>query len=215
MQIHSDKTEETLHNWIMEKNKKPDGRHKRREENRKKTLEMTLLIILETGTYPDIDTIAEKTGLSRRSIFHYFNNGNELLLAVSDLFTEQMIDRFNIPEADPVRSLEDTMLQYLEFRVRFNEVLTPLRQVIEERKRTHPELQDNIEIKRKRVLGRITELFSPFYPDEEEFENIKKMLFCNFSWNIWVLYRIEFRLSIEESRVLLEKQIRAILGFNR
>ncbi len=191
-----------------------DGRHRRREENRKKTLDMTLRIILETGTYPDIDTIAEKTGFSRRSIFHYFNNGNELLIAVSDLFTQQMIERFVIPKTDPDRTLEDTMLQYLDFRVQFNEVLTPLRQVIEERKRTHADLQDNIEIKRQRVLKRITDLFSPFYPNDAEFEHIKKMLFCNFSWNIWVLYRVEFKLSIPESRILLEKQIRAILGLN-
>ena len=53
--------------------KATDGRTQRHNDNKRKTIETVLNLVMETGNIPNVEKIAEKAGVSRRSIFRFFH----------------------------------------------------------------------------------------------------------------------------------------------
>ena len=59
-----------------------DGRSLRRQRNRDAVVEAAFELIGERRTTPTIDEVAERSGLSARSVFRYFDDTDDLISAV-------------------------------------------------------------------------------------------------------------------------------------
>lgn len=59
-----------------------DGRSLRRRRNRDAVVEAALQLIAERRVTPTIDEVAERSGLSARSVFRYFDDTDDLISAV-------------------------------------------------------------------------------------------------------------------------------------
>ena len=189
-----------------------DGRRKRRIKNKLRTTEAILDLILETGDVPSIEAMAERSGVSRRSVFRFFNNKAELYSEMHNLMRQRMQSLFSLPVADPERSLEETVRLWIDLRIQINEYIMPLRTLVEEKKRSSSLIQDRQKDARHVEQQFIHDLFVPYLHDHPEQESIQWLLLLNCSWNVWSVLRNDYGLSVEESRRLLEKQISTLLS---
>jgi AcrR family transcriptional regulator len=189
-----------------------DGRRKRRVTNKLRTTEAILDLILETGEVPSIEAMVEQSGVSRRSVFRFFNNKAELYSEMLNLMLQRVQSRYSFPIPDPERSLQKTVRLWIDLRIQINEYIMPLRTLVEEKKRGSSLIQDLQKDARQSEQLFIHDLFAPHLHDHAEKEGIQRLLLLNCSWNVWSVLRNDYGLSIEESRILLEKQIFTVLG---
>ena len=197
---------------LMKETPPIDGRRKRRVTNKLRTTEAILDLILETGDVPSIEAMAERSGVSRRSVFRFFNNKAELYSEMHNLMLQRVRSRFSFPVPDPERSLEETVRLWIDLRIQINEYIMPLRTLVEEKKRGSSLIQDLQKDARQSEQLFIHDLFAPHLHDHAEKEAVQRLLLLNCSWNVWSVLRNDYGLSIEESRILLEKQIFTVLG---
>lgn len=74
-----------------------DGRHARREKTRAAVVEALLDLIMEGDLQPSAERIAERAGVSRRSIFHYFRDMEDLLGEAVSLQASRVIPTLKPP----------------------------------------------------------------------------------------------------------------------
>lgn len=101
-----------------------DGRHLRREQNREAVLQ-ALVELYEEGRYePSTAEIAERAGLSPRSLFRYFDDVDDLNHAAIDrqLATARPLLDLGVRPDDP---LADRIAAVVEQRVRLHETTGP------------------------------------------------------------------------------------------
>ena len=101
-----------------------DGRTRRREQNREAVLD-ALVTLFEEGQYhPTTDEIAERAGLSPRSLFRYFADTDDLAQAVIDreIVSSQPLLELHVDPAAPVAGRVRT---FVEARVRLFEAIAP------------------------------------------------------------------------------------------
>jgi len=197
---------------IMKKTPTIDGRQKRRITNKLRTTEAILDLILETGEVPNIEAMAERSGVSRRSVFRFFNNKAELYSEMHNLMQQRLRSRFFSPVPDPERSLWETVRLWIDLRIQINEYIMPLRTLVEEKKRSSSLIQGRQKNAHQIEQRFIYDLFAPYLHDHPEKESVERLLLLNCSWNVWSVLRNDYGLSIDEGRILLEKQICTVLG---
>ena len=101
-----------------------DGRHLRREQNREAVLQ-ALVELYEEGRYePSTAEIAERAGLSPRSLFRYFDDVDDLNHAAIDrqLATARPLLDLGVRPDDP---LAERVAAVVEQRVRLHETTGP------------------------------------------------------------------------------------------
>ncbi|MEW5734284.1 MAG: TetR/AcrR family transcriptional regulator [Thermodesulfobacteriota bacterium] len=189
-----------------------DGRRKRKITNKLMTTEAILDLILETGKVPSIEEMAERSGVSRRSVFRFFNNKAELYSEMHNLMLQRVRSGFSLPVTDPERPLEETVRRWIDLRIQINEYVMPLRTLVEEKKSGSSLIQDRLKDARQFEQQFIHDLFAPYLHHHPEKESIQRLLLLNCSWNVWSVLRNDYGMSIDESRILIEKQICILLG---
>jgi AcrR family transcriptional regulator len=75
-----------------------DGRTARRERNRDAVLDTVLELVNEDLVLPSVDTIAERSGLSLRSLYRYYKDQDALMHAAIERSNELAIPLFHIHE---------------------------------------------------------------------------------------------------------------------
>ena len=101
-----------------------DGRHLRREQNREAVLQ-ALVELYEEGRYePSTADIAERAGLSPRSLFRYFDDVDDLNHAAiaRQLATARPLLELGVQPTDP---LTPRIAAVVEQRVRLHEITGP------------------------------------------------------------------------------------------
>jgi AcrR family transcriptional regulator len=99
-----------------------DGRTARRERNRAEVVEAALQLVEEGVADPSVDELTERSGLSARSIFRYFEGLDDLRRAVLRRHFENcraIIEE--LPAGDG--SLEARIKAFADCRIRFNEAM--------------------------------------------------------------------------------------------
>ncbi len=99
---------------MSERPKNPEGlRERKRRETRQRLAETGLRLFLEKGyEQTTLDEIAEAAGVSRRTVFHYFDHKGDILLAWKSGLGEAM--RAAILEERPDRAPLDVVLSALQ-----------------------------------------------------------------------------------------------------
>ena len=189
-----------------------DGRRQRKITNKLKVAETALDIALETGEPPTTEAIVEQSGISRRTVFRLFHNKAELFDNIAGLMWQRVQNRFPFPVPDPERSIEDTVRLYLDLRIQINEYIMPLRKIVGEKKRANSRSLDRQNKTRQFEQQLIHDLLAPYLHEHPDRELLERLLLLNGSWNVWAVLRDDYGLSIEESRLMLERQIFAVLG---
>jgi AcrR family transcriptional regulator len=101
-----------------------DGRRLRREQNREAVID-ALVELFEQGSYtPSSGEIAERAGISSRSLFRYFDDVDDLHRAAIERHLAAHRSLFEI-DIDPNAPTATKIEQFVEARVRLHETVEP------------------------------------------------------------------------------------------
>jgi TetR/AcrR family transcriptional regulator, regulator of autoinduction and epiphytic fitness len=79
-----------------------DGRHLRREHNQKKVIDALVDLFVEGSSWPTVSDVAAKAGISERSIFRYFDDMDDLVVAAIDSCVREALPYSVLPYPRPV-----------------------------------------------------------------------------------------------------------------
>lgn len=113
---------------------KVDGRKTRRSRNKKKALDAFIKLVDEQAKLPSAEDIACEAGVSRRSIFRYFNDIDQLVVAAYNYQIEKLKDKFPPPSpAEPEDDREEKIDEYVEHLSSIYEFTASMREVFSEK----------------------------------------------------------------------------------
>jgi AcrR family transcriptional regulator len=99
-----------------------DGRHLRRAQNREAVLD-ALVELFDEGDYtPGTSKIAERAGLSPRSLFRYFDDVDDLHRAAIER-SRLTAAPLTVMDIDPAAPTADKIARFVEARVRLHEAV--------------------------------------------------------------------------------------------
>jgi AcrR family transcriptional regulator len=108
---------------------KPDGRQARADDGRKRVGAALLALVSETGRIPDIESVAQHAGVSRRSVFRYFDGVGALELETARLMRTLVTERHPLPEARG--NVKERVRTLIEHRASLYETITPIRKFLD------------------------------------------------------------------------------------
>jgi AcrR family transcriptional regulator len=190
---------------------KVDGRHERLERSKLAVLQAVNDIVRETGKAPTADTLAKRSGVSRRSIFRLFGSKAGLLRAAAEFTYGQIRERFPIPDFSAAEAPE-RVSKFVEHLSSIYEYITPFRRVSER----SPQNEGLIERERGRIEGlyenQLRQAFAElggagWQPSSILRDTIQALV----SWNTWNYLRNEQHHAIEYARTILTQAILALL----
>lgn len=215
----------------MDTKQKADGREQRRISNKQRATEIMLELILETGEMPDVETVLERSGISRRSFFRFFKSESERIYEVNKLMANTIASRLTFIQPDANRSLEETLNLFFKFmqpdenrslvetlnlfvsaKSQIDEYRMPLRKLTEEKKRTSPEINNYLNQYRMSWLNYIEELFAPYLEHRSDKDILVQHIHFNTSWITWATLRNDMKMSVEEGRSFIKRQILPLFG---
>jgi AcrR family transcriptional regulator len=134
-----------------------DGRTARRLENRDRILESALDIVAE-GAELDVDRIAERAGVSVRSVYNHFPTARHLVAGMYERGTVRM--RHFITELpEPSEPFDERVRRFVRTWARMQEDLAPIRWQALVAEDKHPDLQPELAALRRAHKAEIKRVF--------------------------------------------------------
>lgn len=189
-----------------------DGRHTRQLENKAKVIRAMLDLVRETGDVPSVEEVAHRADVSRRSVFRFFANRELLLRATIDLMAREVRERFPLPEpAD--RPVAERIARFVEHRAAYYEFITPVRRIAERKKDVAAPIREAQARARAADREHIAAYFGDLGPhDAGDRERWTDAIWLVASWNAWAALRLDYGRSVDETRAVVERSLRAIVG---
>jgi TetR/AcrR family transcriptional regulator of autoinduction and epiphytic fitness len=137
-----------------------DGRHLRREQNREAVLDALIELFTEGFYQPGANEIAERAGISPRSLFRYFDDIDDLNRAAIEHQLTAVRPHFDIdiaPDAPTKVKIE----RLAAARVRLFEAIAPAARAARGYALSHPVVARNLRETRARLRDQVQRLFAP------------------------------------------------------
>jgi len=191
---------------------KTDGRNARTERTRSKVVEAMLSLIDGGDLRPTARRVAEHANISLRSVFQHFADLESLLAAVADAQMGRL-GQFISPEIGAGPLAERTR-SFVRRRTELLETITPVRRAALLQEPFSEELARRLRWAHDMARAEIERTFAPeltaVSPDEGN--DIVLALDVATNWSAWDTSRRLNGLSIEESKQVMERTIRALLN---
>lgn len=186
-----------------------DGRHRRRVENLEAVVEATLELMSDNGALPTVAEVAERAGISQRSVFRYFDDVDQLTRAAVDARFRQGAALVGMPSPIPV-ALDDRLRELAASRSRLFEFLGPTARVVRTRLVDNPVLIESVERSRHALRSQLREVLAPEL-EAAGGEVTLAALDVVYSFEAWDLLRRDQGLSPEEAAAVLVAAASALL----
>lgn len=102
-----------------------DGRHARRDRNKVAVVDAYLDLVREGSARPSVGQVAERSGVSRRSVFRYFADKDELARTAIERQQSRVAPLYRI-SFDPTAPLDERIEQVLDQRMQLYETVGPV-----------------------------------------------------------------------------------------
>lgn len=137
-----------------------DGRTARRDRNRNDVVEAALDLVDEGVMDPSIEQLTERSGLSARSIFRYFEGLDDLRRAVIRSHFERLQPMLaSIDTGDG--SLETRLKKFVDARLKFNEGIAGPARTARMRSHFAPVIAEDIQHYRQVLDSAVRKQFAP------------------------------------------------------
>lgn len=191
-----------------------DGRLGRKAKSRLAICEACLDLVQEGMLQPSADRIANRAGVSRRSIFNHFADLAELYDAVGDVGMQRYAPLLeHISEREPVA---ERLERLVEVRSKFLEATVPITRALTAQALVGPAVDQAVRVSRE-ALGRhllnIERLFRSELEDlpEQDQSDIIEAMAATTSPHQWEYLRRSRGKSMVRSRAIVERNLKAIL----
>ena len=193
--------------------KEADGRHLRSERSRSLIALGMLELVRETGTMPTTDAVADRAGVSRRSVFRHYADVSELLTAAYELQREEAFRRF--PRRDPSNwSMDQRVEAFTERASELFEYVAPVRRAAVCMANDYPvlfELMKGDDSVHRMIVENLFSEYLTSLPDDEAGLYISSLVSAS-SWANWEGLRREQGLPLEISREIIRVLMRGVLA---
>jgi AcrR family transcriptional regulator len=137
-----------------------DGRVVRRAENREAALRSGLALFNEKNSIPSIEDVAEKSGISVRSLYRYFGDASVMIREATELLIEETRPLALFPHIGE-GPIADRIATLVAARFRAFEHARPALRATIVNIATHPELASAQDTTRQRLLLQFNLQFAP------------------------------------------------------
>jgi AcrR family transcriptional regulator len=137
-----------------------DGRTARRDRNRDIVLDAALELFVEGQLEPNVMLVAERAGLSERSVFRYFEDTDALVRAAIARNVERTAPLFEMPGVGE-GSFEERVERFIASRLRLYEAVAATARAAVLRARTNALIATQLAQVRQRLGTQLEAMFAP------------------------------------------------------
>ena len=142
----------------VEPDRRPDGRTARRDRNKDLVLDAVLELFREDAGYPSPAQVAERSGLSLRSVYRYYEDMDELVRAAMARHLSQIQPLFTI-EGIGDGALLDRIDRIVTQRFRLYEAVAPMMRAALYRERSNELIRLRLEQVRHELRRQVDAMF--------------------------------------------------------
>lgn len=136
-----------------------DGRSARRERNKIAVVDAYLDLIREGVARPAVTDVAERSGVSHRSVFRYFSDRDEMARTSIQRQHERVGPLFQ-QRVDEALPLADRIGELIELRMRLFDTIAPSARLSRALASTQPIIQDELTASRAFLRATVKRLFA-------------------------------------------------------
>ncbi|HEU5084181.1 MAG TPA: TetR/AcrR family transcriptional regulator [Acidimicrobiales bacterium] len=137
-----------------------DGRTARRDRNRLAVLDAVLELFSEGNLDPGVHEVADRSGVSLRSVYRYFEDLDELVTAAIDRHLDRTRPLFEIEDLG-VGPFHDRVHRFIERRLRLFENIRVIYRASRVRAATDPGIQSGIAATHQWLTDQTHRMFEP------------------------------------------------------
>ncbi|MEM7143249.1 MAG: TetR/AcrR family transcriptional regulator [Actinomycetota bacterium] len=190
-----------------------DGRRARRDQNRESVVDALLDLYRGGDIEPSVAAVAERSGVSHRSVFRYFEDLDELYRVAIERHYQAIADRLHISEIGQ-GPLDKRIAALVANRLELYDVAAPVARVGHMKAPTEPVLLDNI----RDMLDRAREQVDRHFANElgglpaPERDAIAEAVTAAVSMETMELLRFLRQLPRDEAEAAIGITVRRLLG---
>lgn len=136
-----------------------DGRTARRERNRNAVLDAVLELFGEDATDPTPDEVAERSGVSLRSVYRYFDDRESLLRSAMEHHFQRIQPLYAV-EFDRSGPLDRRITDLVAQRIRLYEAAAPVFRAAIARAGSNPVIAERVRDRRMLLARQVEDLFA-------------------------------------------------------
>jgi TetR/AcrR family transcriptional regulator, regulator of autoinduction and epiphytic fitness len=192
-----------------------DGRTVRAERTRQALVDALLALLYEGQLQPTAERIAERAGVSERSVFQHFADREALYQAVA----VQQYERI-VPTLDPIDvslPLAERIEAFVAQRARLLETVTPVRRAALLLEPESEVVAGWLQSTRRQKAREVERVFGPELERVEQTQRgvLLASLVAASAWTAWEGLRAHQRLSEDRSRTVMRATLAALLAPQR
>jgi len=189
-----------------------DGRSARALRTREAIVDACIGLVEEGELRPTAPRVAERAGVSVRSVFQHFED----LPALHSAVNQRIVMRLKalLHPVDPTLPLEAKLPAFVRLRGALLEAMTPYQRAAQVHGPFAPEIRDAVRVGNGYLREEVAEVFrreieqAPPVEQRELLEALATVL----SWATWDTMRSDGGRSVEESAAVLRRLIRSLLA---
>lgn len=192
-----------------------DGRTARAERTRQALVDALLALLYEGQLRPTAERIAERAGVSERSLFQHFADREALYQAVAVEQYERIA-----PTLEPIDvslPLPERIDAFAEQRARLLETVTPVWRAALLLEPESEVVSSWLQTTRRQAAGRVEDVFAAELAQLEQGQRGVRLatLVAASAWTSWEALRAHQRLSVDRSRAAMRATLAALLAGQR
>ena len=193
-----------------------DGRRQRRDRNREAVVQALLGLYREGNLTPSTDEIAERAGISARSLFRYFDDVDALVRTAVERQQEHLASLYAV-SARVDQPLADRVEQFVADRTRLLDAMGPVGQLARSIAPRQPRVGAELGRIRAVLRGQIVDVFGPELAAlaTDEREAVLAALDVACSWEARHLLRQDQRLGKAAAARVMALSIHRLLAGER
>lgn len=193
-----------------------DGRNLRAERTRTALAAAYLELLTEGDLRPTAERIAERAGVSARSVFKHFPDREALFAAASEIQEQRVRELLGDPP-DPHAPLAERLECFVDQRARFHEFVTPVRRSALLIEPFSEVVAAKLKFAREAGAGQVDHAFAPELGRlrGQAREDLRAALWATAAWPTWESLRCHQGVPAERARSILRAMLAALLEAGR
>lgn len=186
-----------------------DRRVLRGQRNRDAVVQSFLDLIAEGDLSPTAQKVAERAGVSLRSVFHHFEDMEQLFASAADLHVARYSSL--VQPLAMERPLEERIDAFVDQRARLAEVIMPVYRASLLVAHRSPTVAQRIDRGNDLLRNQVANVFAPELATRGELDARLEAIDALTTIDGWIRLRIAQGLSAKRARAVLATSIRALL----
>jgi TetR/AcrR family transcriptional regulator, regulator of autoinduction and epiphytic fitness len=193
----------------IEASNRVDGRSARSERTRRAIVAAHLALIDEGDLKPTGERIAERAGVSLRTLWTNFKDMETLFAASGELVKERQDAMYR--RIEPELALTERVEEFCSQRVEVLEMLAPSARASSLREPFSAQLRINRARNIARARRQIEEVFETELASATERDQLVNAITVASTWSSWSMMRDALQMPIDDAKAIMQRTVSALL----